>query len=60
MKKLWLEGKFKEIKDKLQIFVASQLADTLKPLLPSAVTIDGDQSDNATNTALVYHMQPLQ
>ena len=60
MKKLWLEGQFKEIKDKLQMFVASGLAETLRPLLTSAVTTDGNQSVNATTTTLVYHMQPLQ
>ena len=53
-------GLFKEIKDKLQMFVASGLAETLRPLLTLAVTIDGNQSVNATNTVLVYHMQPLQ
>ena len=60
MKKLWLEGQFKAIKDKLQIFIASGVAETLRPLLTSTVTIDGNQSVNATNTALVYDMQPLQ
>ena len=60
MKKLWLEGQFKEIKDKLHMFVASGLAETLRPLFTSAVTNDGNQSFIATNTALVYHMQPLQ
>ena len=60
MKKLWLERQVKEIKDKLQMFVASGLAETLRPLLTSAVTIDGNQSVNATTSALVYHMQSLQ
>ena len=33
---------------------------TLSLLLSPVVTIDGNQSVNATNTASVYHMQPLQ
>ena len=53
-------GVIKEIKDKLQMFIASGPAKTLRPLLPSAVTTDGKQSVNATNTALVYHTQSLQ
>ena len=37
LKKLWLEMQFKEIKEKLQLFIASGLAKTLSPLLPSTV-----------------------
>ena len=53
LKKLWLEGQFKEINEKLQLFIASGLARTLSPLSPSAVTVNGNQSAYATNTALV-------